>query len=472
MTEQISFDTIPAATRVPGRYIEFNTRTAVRGLPTNPQKMLLIASQTAQAKQPALTPIQLFSDADAAELFGAGSWAHRCVTQAFTNNQYLDLTVIGVQDVTSGGIAATGALELAGNAISAGMLTLTIGTEIYQSKIIAGDQIADIQAKIIDLINNSSNSQVIASLEDNSVQLQARNLGEIGNEIYINAICTAGGISITAKQMTGGAVNPSIKKALDIVAGKRYHVICSIFNDENNAAALAEHVDSVSNAIEKRGCIGVLGSRNMLANTTAIAHHLNNGRITLAWYKNAFEASALIASGYAAVLAGEEDPAKPLNTLEIKGLSVTPDASWPLWAEFNNALYNGITPLQIVSNKVQIMRAVSTYTTNTTGTDDPSLLDITTIRTLDYVRDAINQRIGLRFPREKLSDKTPFRVRSEILDVLNQCEEAEILEAVMANKDKLIVQRNASDQNRLDTVIPADIVNGLHVFAARIDLYL
>jgi len=87
MTEQIQFDTIPGSIRVPGRYIEFNTRTAVRGLPANPQKMLLIAPMLPTGTQPPLTPVTLFSDAEAADLFGSGSWAHRCVTQAFTNNQ-------------------------------------------------------------------------------------------------------------------------------------------------------------------------------------------------------------------------------------------------------------------------------------------------------------------------------------------------------------------------------------------------
>ncbi len=37
---------------------------------------------------------------------------------------------------------------------------------------------------------------------------------------------------------------------------------------------------------------------------------------------------------------------------------------------------------------VQIVRAITTYTKNAAGTDDVSLLDLTTIRTLDYVRKA------------------------------------------------------------------------------------
>ncbi|WP_289626344.1 phage tail sheath C-terminal domain-containing protein, partial [Burkholderia pseudomallei] len=103
---------------------------------------------------------------------------------------------------------------------------------------------------------------------------------------------------------------------------------------------------------------------------------------------------------------------------------------------------------------------------------DPALLDITTIRTLDYVRKACQQRIALRFPREKLSEKTPPKVRSELLDVLYKLEELEIIENVDANKDKLIVERDLQDVNQLNAAIPCDVVNGLHVFAGRIDLIL
>ncbi|WP_305887966.1 phage tail sheath C-terminal domain-containing protein, partial [Edwardsiella hoshinae] len=82
------------------------------------------------------------------------------------------------------------------------------------------------------------------------------------------------------------------------------------------------------------------------------------------------------------------------------------------------------------------------------------------------------ERIALRFPREKLHDRTRVKVKSELLDVLLKLEEEEILENVMANKNKLLVERNGKDANRLDAVIPADVVNGLHVFAGRVDLYL
>ncbi|MNG15792.1 Phage tail sheath protein [compost metagenome] len=94
------------------------------------------------------------------------------------------------------------------------------------------------------------------------------------------------------------------------------------------------------------------------------------------------------------------------------------------------------------------------------------------MRTLYYFRQACRDRIRLRFPRSKLSSRTAAAVRSELLDVAKKCEELEILEQVDANANALIVERSQQDVNRLNASIPADVVNGLHVFAGRIDLLL
>ena len=132
-----------------------------------------------------------------------------------------------------------------------------------------------------------------------------------------------------------------------------------------------------------------------------------------------------------------------------------------------------MTPLTVgPGNKVQIERAITTYTLDPQGIPDISLLDLTTIRTLDYVRKAVRERIALRFPREKLSERTAPKVRSEILDVLYKLEELEIVENVAANAAGVLVERDLQDPNRLDAKIPCDVVNGLHVFAGRIDLLL
>ena len=434
MADHISFDTIPGSIRVPGQYIEFNTRNAVQGLPQNPQKMLIIAPMLTAGRQAALTPVQLFSDADAADLFGGGSWAHLMTRQAFLNNPYLDLTVIGVAD-GGGSVAATASVSLGGTATGAAVAT-TGGA-------------------------------------DGALVFTMKNKGQIGNEPQFDVAVAVAGLSQSGGTgFASGAGDADIAPALAKVAGKQYHIIVSAFNDDANNKALSSHISQVSNAIEQRGCVGVIGWRGTLATGTAATAKINDGRVVCGWYKNAAESGCMIAAGLGAVMAFEEDPARPLNTLEVKGLAVTADADWPLFAECNNALYNGLTPLTVVAGKVQIMRAVSTYTKSAANADDPSLLDITTIRTLDYVRRAIKERIALRFPRDKLSDNMVPSVRSEILDVLYKLEEIEVIENVEANKPKLLLSRSVQDANRLNAAIPSDVVNGLHVFAGRIDLIL
>jgi phage tail sheath gpL-like len=173
------------------------------------------------------------------------------------------------------------------------------------------------------------------------------------------------------------------------------------------------------------------------------------------------------------VIASESDPARPLNTLALTGLDVTPVASRPGRTEQENALHNGITPFEVgPGDVVQIVRSITTYLVNPEGISDPALLDITTMRTMDYARMAWVQRIALRFPREKLSEKTPPKVRSELLDVAYLMEALEIIENVDATKDQMICERDLQDVNQLNAALPCDVVNGLHVFAGRIDLLL
>ncbi|EPF8142469.1 phage tail sheath C-terminal domain-containing protein, partial [Providencia rettgeri] len=210
-----------------------------------------------------------------------------------------------------------------------------------------------------------------------------------------------------------------------------------------------------------------------LSTGTTLASDINDGRTSIAWYPGSVKLPCQISAAYGAVIASEEDPARPLNTLELKGLDIAPVTKRAGRNEQENALHNGLTPLEVgAGNRVQIVRAITTYTRNVEGVEDTALLDLTTIRTLDYTRKACRERISQRFPRDKLNERTRVKVRSELLDVLIKLEEEEILENVEENKGLLLVERDGKDPNRLNAAIPADVVNGLHVLAGRIDLFV
>ncbi|HAG2521318.1 TPA: phage tail protein [Salmonella enterica] len=476
----IAFDTIPGSIRKPGVYMEFNTRMAVNTLPGNEQTLLIIAPMLPTGSATPLNAVGVFSDDEAGVLFGYGSLAHLMAKAAIDANAYLQLQVIGLED-DAAGVAATGTLTLTGPATGSGTLSLWVGNTCIHVAASTGDTADMLYQTLAAAVNAEQALPVTASVTSTgqapttvtTLTLTARQKGAWGNDIVLQTACTAPGVTTTLSAMTGGAVNPDIQPALDAVFAAGHHIIAIPWTDQPTLQTLREHLKNTGNAMEQHGAVGVAGWPGSLATGTTLAGHSNDGRTTIGWHPGSVCLSGVIAAAYAAVIASEEDPARPLNTLALAGLDITAQADRAGRTEQENALHNGLTPFEIgPGDVVQIVRAVTTYTKNAAGVDEPAMLDLTTIRTLDYTRKACRQRIALRFPREKLRDRTREKVRSELLDVLLKLDDLDILENVEANKDKLRVERNGQDANRLDAVIPADVVNGLHVFAGRIDLYL
>lgn len=470
--DAIQFDAIPASIRKPGKYFEFNTRLAVRTLPANAQRMLIVAQMLATGTGTALEPTLVFSDVEAATIFGYGSLAHLMAKAAITANPYLDLTVIGVSDADTS-VASSGTITIAGAATTSGSLVVYVGNKRIEIGIASAAAAADIAATLKAELDKYPELPVTSAVVGAVVTLTAKNKGAVANQIDLEATCSASSITATVVAMSGGNVDPDISTALAKVFGEQYHIVATPYNTQASLTTLRDHLDAVSGPMEQRDAIGIYAMDSALASATTLAGQINAGRMLCTYLRGTRSVSFEIAAAMAAVLAFEEDPARPLNTLPLRKISAPPIKERLSRTEQENLLHNGVTPLEVgPGERVQIVRAVSTYTKDPQGIEDISLLDITTIRTLAYVRKALRERISLRFPREKLSSKTPPKVRTEILDVLKKLEDLEIVEEVDANKPGVLVQRSGQDPNRLDAVIPTDVVNGLHVFAGRIDLLL
>lgn len=472
-SKNITFDQIPSSIRKPGKYLEFNTKLAVRTLPANRQSMLIIAQRLAAGTVAQIIPTLVFSDAEAATYFGEGSIAHLMVRAAIKANAYLDLTVCALDDHATNPVARVHTLALATNASSSGTLTLYVGNVRFQIGIAAADTPTIIGTALKAALDNDPALPFTVTHTDGTLVFTAKNKGTVANQIDFEATITAGGTTATFTATTPGAVDPVLATALAAVYASDYDIVAVPFDDATSLAALKTHLDSISGPVEQRPCVGVFGYDGVLATLTTLTGTVNSGRILCAYLRGTRSPAYEIASAMAAIMAFEEDPARPLNTLALTNIAAPPVAQRLSRTEQETLLYNGVTPIEVGPGEVsQIVRAVSTYIHDAQGIDDVSLLDITTIRTLDYVRLAIRTRIALRFPREKLSSKTPEAVRDQILDVLYQLQDLEIVEEVEANEDGVICERDLQDVNRLDAKIPVDIVNGLHVFAGRIDLLL
>jgi phage tail sheath gpL-like len=473
----IAFDSIPASIRKPGKYIEFNTKLAVRTLPGNLQKTLIVGQRIASGALPANTVVDIFSDVQAAIYFGYGSIAHLMCAAALKSNRYLSLQAIALDDAGAG-VAGTQTVTITGPATSQGVLTVDVGNQAVRIAVAVGDTATDMAAALKTQFDNQPNLPVTASAALGVLTLTAKCKGTLGSLIKISATALAGsvplpGVTATVAAGVAGATDPTIATALATVFGAGHNIIISAWNDQTNLTALRTHLEAVTGPLEQRDAIGVYGHVGTLSQGTTLAGQINSGLITYSLLPNAFDNSYELAAAYGAEIAFEEDPARPLNTLPLTGILPNPLANRLGRTEQEVCLYNGTTPLEVgPGDRVQIVRAVTTYTLDPQGIPDISLLDLTTIRTLFYVRRAIRERIALRFPREKKTARTKSKVRSEIIDVLLKLEELEIVENVTDNLSGIIIEDDLQDPNRLNAKIPTDVVNGLHIFAARIDLLL
>ena len=178
------------------------------------------------------------------------------------------------------------------------------------------------------------------------------------------------------------------------------------------------------------------------------------------------------------------DPARPLQTLVLPGIKPPAVADRFTWSERNVLLGAGIGTFRVDDGGlVRIERAVSTYVTNAYGVADPSWRDLETKKTVAWIRYQRRARVATKFPRHKLASDgtragagqalvTPKIIRADGIAQFRQWEEVGIVENVDSWIGNYIVERDATDPNRVNELLPADIVNQLRVFAGRVQFVL
>ncbi|NLO90669.1 MAG: phage tail protein [Elusimicrobia bacterium] len=467
----ISFDSIPSGLRTPGQYFEYNNSLAARGLTPNNQKMLIVAQKLDSAPAAALAAVEVYGEAEAQSLFGSGSIAHIMVKAAFDANPYLALTVIPQADAADS-VAATGSFVITGPATSSGLLRVNVGAVLLEVPIASADTATDIAAAIAAAITAKPVLPVSASANAGTVTLTAKNKGTLGNAIKLAYSKTgAAGVNVTVTQMASGAVDPDVSAAYAKVTATQFDKIVCALQTETALTALRAHTTLMADYRHGMPGMGAFGYIGLFADAIALSTALNAWRLSGIYVRGIKSLPYQLAAVYAAVWCSESDPARPLNTLELPGIDIPEIADRLDGNEVEAALNNGLTPAVVGPNgTLQIVRAITTYTANATGTLDSSYLDVTTVTSLDYVRAASKARIALRFPRSKFPASLLKPIELELYDVLKRCEELEIVEEVDANRSALKVERNSA--GRADAAIPAQTVPGLHVFAGRIDLLM
>ncbi|EFM0165230.1 TPA: phage tail sheath subtilisin-like domain-containing protein [Escherichia coli] len=216
-----------------------------------------------------------------------------------------------------------------------------------------------------------------------------------------------------------------------------------------------------------------------LSELVTAGDQFNQQHITLAGYEKETQTPAdeLAASRTArAAVFIRNDPARPTQTGELVGMLPAPKGKRFTMTEQQTLLSHGVATAYVESGGLRIQRDVTTYRKNAYGVADNSYLDSETLHTSAYVLRKLKSVITSKYGRHKLASDgtrfgpgqaivTPAVIKGELLATYRQLERAGIVENYELFKQYLVVERDASDPNRLNTLFPPDYVNQLRVFA-------
>jgi phage tail sheath gpL-like len=483
----VSFNNIPANIRVPLFYAEVdNSRANIAQIR---QRALLIGQQTSAATATPNVAVIVRNVEQARLLFGQGSILALMVETYRKNDTFTELWCLPVADAAASS-AATGTVVFTGTATASGTVSLYIAGRRIQTGVSNGTAAAAVATAVAAAINADVSSPVTAAASTGTVTLTARNKGTLGNgiDVRMNFLGGAGGealplgISATITAMANGATDPVFTPALAALGDDDFDFVGFPYTDTNSLDAIKAFMDDVTGRWSwsrqiyghvfsaRSGTLGQLGTFGALRNdqhATIMGFHDSPSH---AWdWAAAYTAAAAVSLSI--------DPARPLQTLTLLGVLAPPMASRFTIPDRQTLYFTGLATYTVrTDGTVQIDRGITTYQKNAFGQADVSYLDTETLFTLAFILRRLRIAITSKYGRHKLANDgtrfgagqaivTPNILKAEILAEYRTLEFLGIVENFDLFKANLVVERNVTDPNRIDVLLPPDVVNALRVFA-------
>lgn len=504
----ISFDQIPNGSKVPFMYAEFDSTNAVQGSQAQAYRALLIGQALASAD---LTDGDVIRVRNADEV---GAWAgyhstlHQMAIAWYAKNKYTELWVGAYKDDALA-TEPTVKIAFSGTATEAGAVNLLIAGYPIKVYVDEGDDadalcsaiasaIGDLSGKVpftasTDAANDAIDIDMVESgvhLNDCNVFINYYDDQKMPAGLFVDASThNTNGLFSSATisdfyfdQFSTGTGTHDVTTLFANVPDQQFHIIAGAFTDSTALAAIKTELATRSeagNEIEglyffaEQGA----GSSTRDENSEHLVGIANDYNVRPG-YCLAAETAAMVA------FHGQIDPARPFQNLAYSHCLPAPAGWRATRLEREQFLADGWATVKVDGGgTLLIERLITTYKTNNAGADDPAYLDINTLLTLSYIRWDWTNTLALKYPRHKVADDgarfgpgqaivTPKGIRAEAMAKFRDWEYAGLVENFEQFKADLIVERNAQDPNRIDVLLPPDLVNQLRITGTKIGFIL
>lgn len=494
----VSFNNIPSSIYTPLFYAEMDNSAA--NTATGEKRSLLIGLKSADGIAQINKPMLVSTASKAKTLFGAGSQLALMVA-AYRNQDSTGELWVVCQEVSDDendntkiiGTKATGNVTITGTSTAAGTIAFYIGSTKVAVNIALGASPTSIASSLAREINAKSDIPVTAAVDQtdaNIVNLTSKGFGAYANDIKIGLNLksavggeeTPAGIEIALTQLSGGTGVVDYEQAFGCLGDETYTFVGIGDNDTTSLDVVKTEFNDASGrwsyAKMQYGQVFTAkrGDDNSLV---TFGKTRNDQHVTIFGVENAhpnpvWEISAAATGREAVYIA--IDPARPTQTGPLVGIDYPEIENRFNMQERNTLLHNGIATLYVSGGYVRIERAVTTYQKNLFGDTDNSYLDSETLFTLAEITTRLKTAITSKYPRHKLANDgtrfgagqaivTPNVIKAELIAQYKLMETEGLVENSDLFAKYLIVERDANDPNRVNVLLPPDLVNQLRVFA-------
>lgn len=481
----IAFNQVPNGTLVPFFYVEFDNSVASSGSNLVPWQVLLIGQKTSAGTATAGKLYEITADGQATTLGGDGSQVAREGEAYRSKPGRVRMWILPLDDdatavarvvtvtYSDGGSGATGS----------GSEVLYIGARKVEAGVALADTPTDIAAALEAKINAAENMPCTASAALSELTLTFKNKGAQSNQIDVrsdyNDETGAPGITKVIAETVAGTVDPDLdtEGVDDIIEPYWFQAIMQPYQDDTN-------MDFIDDILVNNWAPGSQkGGVQFTAKADTYTNVQNWGNSKNSPFTCAMSAIGLptppeeYAAEFVAEVANSAniDPARPFQTLAL--LHTQPPVKDDILEREENEvlLQSGISTFAVNVRTVQIQRARTTYQLSAAGAVDKSYRDLNVVYTLIAIGYDASSHFNRKFPRHKLSSDganfgeedfvmTPKVGKSEIVALATNWQDVNgWIEGLDDFIKAIVVERNATDETRLDFKINPDIMNQFRI---------
>src|ERR1035437_10206948 len=434
----------------------------------------------------------------ASVMFGPGSMLAWMVNALFAVNTTQLVYALPVPEPTGNKAAAT--ITFAASSGQSGLWALYIGDSLVQWESLSTDTGALCAADCVTAINAWADGHLVLPVTaalttcgGDEVTITCNWAGLTGNDLYVgfNYLGTNGGQATpvgwtaTASAAGGGTGEPVFTNAIANIQAMEFDYVAlpytdtgsmGIWNTEYGFSSSGrwnytrQQYGMILNAVRHNYADAVtwgLGQDSPVMSTLVV----EPGATSPAWNWPATY------SGLAS-LAFTDDPARPLQTLELIGILPAPLHNRFSQAELNNLCQSGLAVQAVApSGHAMILRESTQYQLNSYGQGDTAFGLLTVLATLQALLKRMKSAITSKYPRVKLVPNgtklgpgqaavTPSVLKGEIVAEFVHAD----YDGLVADKtdfvNNLVVEIDDNNPNRVNVLWPPQLAGQLRQFAA------